>query len=216
MNQLLNIRKVNIGIEENPKFASIGDYWDEETMEKTTDLLHEFQDLFPTKFYEMKWILGDLGQMKIPLKTDAKLVRQRPYRLNPRYKEKVKDELDRMLDAGIIEPVEESKWVGPMVVQGKKTGEVQICVDLRKLNDACMHDPSPTPFTDEVLEGVGDQEMYSFTDGFSGYHHIRITKEYRHKMTFVTKWGCFQYTVIPFGLKNVPRIFSRVVVAAFK
>ena len=75
-----------------------------------------------------------------------------------------------MLDAGIIEPVEESEWMIPMVVQGKKTGEVRICVDLRKFNDACMHDPFPTPFTDEVLEVVSGHEMYSFTDGFFGYH----------------------------------------------
>ena len=46
-----------------------------------------------------------------------------------------------------------------MMVQDKKTGEVWIYVDLRKLNDACMHDPFPTPFIDEVLEGVGGQEM---------------------------------------------------------
>ena len=57
-----------------------------------------------------------------------------------------------MLDAGIIELVE---WISPMVVQDKKIGEVHICVDLRKLNDACIHDPFQTPFTDEVLEGVG-------------------------------------------------------------
>ena len=75
-----------------------------------------------------------------------------------------------MLDSGIIEPVEESDWISPMVVQDKKTCEVRICVDLRKLNDVCMHDPFPTPFTNEVLEGVGIQEMYSFIDGFSGYH----------------------------------------------
>ena len=62
-----------------------------------------------------------------------------------------------MLDVGIIEVVEESKWISPMVVQDKKTGEVRICVDLRKLNDACMHDPFSIPFTDEVLEGVGGQ-----------------------------------------------------------
>ena len=64
-----------------------------------------------------------------------------------------------------------------MVVQDKKMGEVWICVDLIKLNDACMHDPFLTPFTEEVLEGVGDQEMYSFIDGFSSYHQIRIDKE---------------------------------------
>ena len=60
-----------------------------------------------------------------------------------------------MLDARIIKLVEELEWISPMVVQDKKTGEVWICVDLRKLNDACMHEPFPTPFTDEVLEGVG-------------------------------------------------------------
>ena len=76
-----------------------------------------------------------------------------------------------MLDAGIIEHVEESEWIIPIVIQDKKTiGEVRICVDLRKLNDACLHDPFPTLFTNEVLESVGGQEMYSFTDGFSGYH----------------------------------------------
>ena len=79
----------------------------------------------------------------------------------------MKDEIDRMLDVGIIDPVEESEWISPMVVQDKKTGEIRIFVDLRKLNDACMHDPFLTPFTDEVLEGVGSQEMYSFTYGFS-------------------------------------------------
>ena len=75
MSQPLNIRNVNIGTQENQKFASVGEYWDEETMEKITDLLHEFQDLFPTKFSEMKGILGDLGEMKIPLKLDEKTVR---------------------------------------------------------------------------------------------------------------------------------------------
>ena len=153
--QPLKIKKVNIGTEENPKFASVGDYWDEETMAKITDLLHEFRDHFPTKFSEMKGILGDLGEMKISLKADVKPVRQRPYCLNMRYKERVKTKIDRMLDARIIDSVEESEWISPMMVQYNKAGEVQIYVDLRKLNDACMHDPFLTPFTDEVLEGVG-------------------------------------------------------------
>ena len=61
-----------------------------------------------------------------------------------------------MLEAGIIEPVEESEWISPIVIQDKKaTGEVRIYFDLRKLNDSYLHDPFPTPFTDEVLESVG-------------------------------------------------------------
>ena len=121
MKQPLKIRKFNIGSEENPKFASVGDYWDVEPMEKITDMLHEFQDLFPTKFYEMKGILGNLEEMKIPLKPDAKLVMLRPYHLNLRYKKRVKVELDRTLDDGMIEPFEQLEWIRPVVVQDNKT-----------------------------------------------------------------------------------------------
>ena len=90
----------------------------------------------------MKGIVGDSGVMKIPLKPDEKLIKQRSYHLIPKYKEKVFEKLDRMLEEGIIELVEESDWVSPMVVQEKKhKGEIRICVDLWKLNDGCVHDP---------------------------------------------------------------------------
>jgi hypothetical protein len=71
-------------------------------------LLQEYQDIFPTTFSNMKGIVGDLGEIKIPLKPGAKPVQQRPYKLNMKYKKKVKVEIDRMLDIGIIEPMEES------------------------------------------------------------------------------------------------------------
>ena len=73
-----------------------------------------------------------------------------------------------------------------MVIQPKKTGEIRICVDLRGLNAACVHDPFPTPFTDEVLENVGGKEAYSFTDGFSGYHQVIIAEEENTKTTLAT------------------------------
>jgi hypothetical protein len=56
-----------------------------------------------------------------------------------------------MLEASIIEAIEESEWISTMVVQEKKQGGIMICVDLRKLNYACLHDPFPTTFTNEVL-----------------------------------------------------------------
>jgi hypothetical protein len=103
----------------------------------------------------MKGIKGQMGEMRIHLKPNASPIKQRLYRLNPKYKEKVNIEIDRMLEAGIIEPVEESEWIIPMVVQDTKIGEIMICIDLRKLNDAYLHDPFPTPFTNEVLDNVG-------------------------------------------------------------
>jgi hypothetical protein len=168
--QPIKIKKVNIGTEKAPKLANIGYYWDDATLDKIIELLHEYHDLFPTKFTDMKGIKGPMGEMKIPLKPDAIPVKKRPYRLNPKYKKKVKIELDRMLEVGIIEPVEESEWISPMVVQDKKIGEIRICVYLTKLNYACLHYPFPTTLIAEVLHNVGGQEVYSFTDRFSGYH----------------------------------------------
>jgi hypothetical protein len=139
----------------------------------------------------MKGIKGPMGEMNIPLKPNENLVKKRPYRLNPKYKEKVKIELDRMLEVGIIECVEGLEWISLMVVQDKKKREIWIYVDLRKLNDSCLHDPFSTPFTDEVLDNVGGQDVYYFTDGFSGYHQIKIAKEDHHKNTFSTEWGSY-------------------------
>jgi hypothetical protein len=168
--QPIKIKKVNIGIEQTPKLTNVGDYWDASTIDKITELLHEYHDLFPTKFTDMKGIKGTMGEIRIPMKPNARLVKHRPYRLNPKYKEKVKIDLDRILEVGIIKPIEESEWIIPMVVQEKKTRDIRIYIDLRKLNDACLHDPFPTPFTDEVLYNVGGHEVYSFTYGFLGYH----------------------------------------------
>ena len=90
--------------------------------------------------------------------------------MNLKYKEKVYVKLEKMLIARIIEPMEESNWVSPMVGQEKKQkGKIRICMDLRKFNGACVRNPFPTSFT-EVLENVDGKEAYYFIDGFSGYH----------------------------------------------
>jgi hypothetical protein len=133
----INIKNVNIRTRENPKIANIGDYWDSETMEKIIELLCKYSDLLRNTILEMKGVAGEQGEMKIPLRLDAILVRKRPL-------------IDRILESRIIEPVEESESISPMVVQEKKTGGIRICADLRKLNDAWLHDPFPTTFTDEV------------------------------------------------------------------
>jgi len=94
--------------------------------------------------------------MRITLKPDTKPSKQRPYRLNPKYKEKVHVELDKMLATGIIEPMEQSNWISPMVVQEKKQkDEIRISMDIRKLNDACVHDPFQNLFIGEVLDNLG-------------------------------------------------------------
>lgn len=86
-----------------------------------------------------------------------KPINKRPYIIKPKYKEKVRQDLDKMLSTGIIMHVEESEWISPMVIEDKKIRGIHICVDLCNLKDACVHGPFPTPFTDEILENVGER-----------------------------------------------------------
>lgn len=68
-------KQVNICMKVEPKTMKIGDYWDDLMVDKVTELLYEYQDLFLTKFTDFKGIVGDLGVMKITLKPDVKLVK---------------------------------------------------------------------------------------------------------------------------------------------
>jgi len=106
--------------------------------------------------------------MKIKLKPDSRNVKHKPYRLNPKIKEKVKKELDKMLAAGLIFLIEEAEWVSPIVIQSKKdTKYIQVSLDYQILNFSCVHDPFSTPFSDKVLDQVAGKESYLFTDRFS-------------------------------------------------
>ena len=165
----MRTKKLNIGTSEKPKKVSIGDYWDTEMTKEIFDLLQEYEDLFPSSVAELNGIKGDMGEMHIVLKPDLRPMKHRTYCLNPRAKEKVKVEIDKMLKAGLIFPVVEAEWVSPIFIQNKKEkSEIRVCVDYRSLNNACIHDPFPTPFSDEVLKNVAGKEACSFTDGFSG------------------------------------------------
>ena len=110
-------------------------------------------------------------------------------------KEVVKNEVLKLLDAGIIYPVADSKWVSPTQVVPKKSGVTvvenekgalvptrtvtgwRMCIDYRKLNAATRKDHFPLPFIDQILERVVGHPFYCFLDGYSGYYQIEIALE---------------------------------------
>jgi hypothetical protein len=85
-----------------------------------------------------------------------------------------------------------------------KNGKLKICVDFRKLNVVIKKDPYPLPFTDEVINVVVKHEVYTFLDGFFGYHQISITLQDQYKITFVNDWGGFCMGCNAFWGKNGP------------
>jgi hypothetical protein len=76
-------------------------------------MLWEYEDLFPRTFLEIKGIKGAMGEMKIKLNLGSRPVRHIPYHLSPRVKEKVKREINNMLEAGLSFLVEEEEWLSP-------------------------------------------------------------------------------------------------------
>ena len=116
--------------------------------------------------------------MKIDTKPDVRPIKKRPYKLAHKYNEIVKKEIDNMLAARSIYPIDQSKWASPMVIQPKKHDpkRLRICVNFRELNKVILTDPFPTPYVEEILNEVAGHEFYSFTDGFSGYNQVPIEK----------------------------------------
>lgn len=185
-------------------------------LEQWTNFFRTHKNAFAWTYEDLQGIPPELGEHRIILEKDAKPIRQRQHRLNPKYSMMVKEELDKLLNAGFIYPVPYSEWVSPIVMVPKKNGKIRICQDYRQLNAVTKKDFFPLPFTDSILDAVAGHECYSFLDGFSGYNQVRIAKEDQLKTTFTTDWGTFAYRVMPFGLCNAPATFQRVMTQAFQ
>ena len=112
-----------------------------------------------------------------------------------------------MLEAGIIAQTRHSSWCSNLVVARKKNGKIRICIDFRNLNRACTKDHYPLPKMETLLQRVTGSGMISMLDGFSGYNQVRLRAEDRHKTTFSTPWGTFEYLRMPFGLSNAGATF---------
>ncbi|GJY07436.1 retrotransposon protein, putative, ty1-copia subclass [Tanacetum coccineum] len=126
------------------------------------------------------------------MEDDFKLEVQHQRRVNPKIHEVIKNEVIKLLDAGLIYPISDSPWVSPVHCVPKKGGMTviendnneliptrlvmgwRICIDYRKLNDATRKDHFPLPFIDQMLERLVGNEYYCFLDSFSGYFQIPI------------------------------------------
>jgi hypothetical protein len=146
-------------------------------------------------------------------------------------KEVVKKEVLKLLDAGIIYPVSDSKWVSPTQVVPKKSGVTvvenekgalvptkvvtgwRMCIDYRKLNTATRRDHFPLPFIDQILERVTGHPFYCFLNGYSGYYQIKIALEDQDKTTFTCPFGTFAFRRMSFGLCNAPAKFQRGIIS---
>jgi len=135
--------------------------------------------------------------------------------MNPDLREILKEELQKLLNAGVIYPISDSEWVSPLVIVPKKNRKWRVCVDYRALNKSTQKDHFPLPFIDQVLDSLSGMKLLSFLDGFNGYNQIKIAPQDQDKTTFTSPWLNFAYRVLPFGLCNAPTTFQRLVIGIF-
>lgn len=102
--------------------------------------------------------------------TEVKPVRQKLHPVHPRKVVAIKAEVEKLLKAGFVYPVQFTEWVSNIVPVTKKQGTIRVCVDYSNLNKACPKDNYPTPFIDQVIDNCARSVIFSFMDGFSGYN----------------------------------------------
>lgn len=114
-----------------------------------------------------------------------------------------------MQDAKIIEP-SMAEWASNLVVVIKKDGTARVCVDTRPLNSITRGDCYPLPRIDACLDSLGGGRYFSTLDLRSGFWQTEVAEQDRDKTTFITRSGAWKFRVLPFGLKNAPSQFQRL------
>ena len=193
-------------------------------LEAKLDRLKINPDLTPVQQVQMKellrrhgdlfaWTDSELGftdrvKHDIFLTDDAPIAQ--PYRrIPPAALEEVKTHLQDLLSRGIISP-SSSPYAAPVVVVRKKTGEVRLCVDYRRLNSVTRKDSFPLPRIEESLDALGGSKFFSTLDLASGYYQVAMKDEDKTKTAFTTQFGLYEFNRMPFGLTNAPSTFQRL------
>nr|GEU66936.1 reverse transcriptase domain-containing protein [Tanacetum cinerariifolium] len=178
------------------------------------------------KLFDIKGIDPEFCTHKILMEEDFKPAIQHQRRVNPKIHDVIKQEVLKLLDAGLIFLISDSPWVSPVHCVPKKGGFTvvenkdneliltrfvtgwRVCIDYQKLNEATRKDHFPLPFMDQMLGRLAGNHYYCFIVSFSGYFQILIYPKDQEKTTFTYPYGTFAYRRMPFGLCNAPGTFQ--------
>ncbi|GBG88904.1 hypothetical protein CBR_g48516 [Chara braunii] len=124
-------------------------------------------------------------------------------------------QLDDLLEKVWIRP-SSSPYGAPVLFVWKKNKDLRLCIYYRKLNARTIKNAGPLPRIDDLLERLGRAKFFSKLDLKSRYHELEIRKEDRYKTAFKTRYGHFEWLVMPFGLMNAPTTFQAAMTTEFR
>ncbi|XP_046568676.1 uncharacterized protein K02A2.6-like [Haliotis rubra] len=132
-------------------------------------------------------------------------MRRVPFGLHGKLESKVQE----LIAKDIIEAVEEpTPWVNPVVIVPKASGDIRLCLDMRRANEAILRERHPIPTVDEVLQDMSESRVFSKLDLKWGFHQLELHPESRNITTFVTHCGLYRYKRLLFGINAAPEIYQ--------
>ena len=146
--------------------------------------------------------LTDMAEHTIPT-GDTRPIHQHPYRVPMAWQGQVRQEIQSMLELGVIEP-SDSPWASPIVPVKKKDGTIRLCIDYRKLNSVTSDDTYQMPRVDELIENLGDAAYIRDT---TKSQWLKRTGRRRLSPLPLASTG---FRAMPFGLKGAPTTFQRM------
>ena len=178
------------------------------------DILVEFSDVFP------KELPAGLPPKRavdhcIELLPGTEPPHRAPYKMSTQALDKLKTQLKELTEHGYIQP-SVSPFGASVLFVPKKNGSLRMCVDYRALNKATVRNRYPLPRIEELLDRLGDAKVFTKIDLRSGYHQIRVHPDDVPKTAFKTRYGHFEFLVLPFGLTNAPATFMHLMHSIFR
>jgi hypothetical protein len=159
----------------------------------------------------MPGLSQNVVELKLPIRPDKKPVKQSPRRFVPQIQSNIKEEIERFLKCGFIRTARYVDWLANIFPIVNKNGTLRVCIDFRDLNLATPKDEYPMQVVEMLVDSTTGYEYLSMLDGYSRYNQIYIDEEDVSRIAFRCPGdlGCYEWIVMPFGLKKCWCLFSK-------
>ena len=153
------------------------------------ELIKKHENLFSKSEGELSFT--DVYTMDIDVE-GAKPFKQKAYRVPLLKRQIIDDEIEKMLEMGVIEP-SKSNWSSPVTLQPKKDNSTRFCIDYRKLNSVTKSEIAAIPNILRIFDCLGQATIFTILDLKAAYWQIKLTKRSREKTAFISHRGCFSF-----------------------